>query len=67
MLVLARFLVCVCDCFCISFSTLDQDCVTLQHRGNDIKNRCGFLSREFGGGLERGHGYWANHSPNIDC
>lgn len=54
MLILASGLVCVCECFCLSESTLDHDCVTLQHGGRNIKNRCGLLSREYGG--ERGGG-----------
>lgn len=61
-LVLAWVLVCICECFCLSESTLDHDCVTLQHGGKDIKNRCGLLSQKYGGG-----GFWAKHSPIIDC
>lgn len=40
---------CICECFGISESTLDHDCVTLQHGGKDIKNRCGLLCQEYGG------------------
>lgn len=47
-LVLAWVLVCICECFSLSESTLDHDCVTLQHGGKDIKNRCGLLSPEYG-------------------
>lgn len=47
-LVLAQVPVCICECFCLSESTFDHDCVTLQHRGKEIKNRCGLLSAAVG-------------------
>lgn len=48
-LVLARVLVCICECW-VSESILDHDCVTLRHRGKDIKSRCGLLTWEYVGG-----------------
>lgn len=48
-LLLAQVLVCICEFFCLSESTLDLNCVTLQHGGKEIKNRCGLLSQEYGG------------------
>lgn len=55
-----------------SEGTFDHGCVTLQHGGREIKNRCGLSSKEYrhaegegGGGL--GGCAWIKYSPVIDC
>lgn len=48
MLVLARVLVCICEFFCLSESTLDHGCASLQYGGKEIQSRCGLFSQEYG-------------------